>query len=359
MNPAYRHLRLSAVLFACLTCTPLIAGEWITAKEGAKLWNPYPQPNETCSWTGKRDSNGYATGAGMTVWYQGSMIHEVSTGSHVGGHEDGVFYTINRKGEVTVSYFENGRKIPISTRLELDDNAKPTPESENAKWITSKEGVRIWDPHPQPSLSCSWTGNKDPKGYADGSGMVVWYQDSKIFQAESATFVSGKYDGVYAAARPNGDKWIGFAQGGADLAVKLKLERAEQITRAQSPDRRSEKSSSGELTTGEKVGLAAIAAAGLWLALKNNNDANSGNSSSPQASSNAAAFAEGDYVTNRGFFQKWIGRITSVNGRTYTVRVTWADSSSPFYKGKSVDFLDDEFKALGNVCTKAAFQGYK
>src|SRR5438046_2068272 len=115
-----------------------------------------------------------------------------------------------------------------------------------------------------------------------------------------------------------------------------------------------------ELTTGEKVGLAALAVGALWLALKNQevteptvraqNDAPPGN---------AGKFAVGDYITNRGFFQKWIARITDTNGKTYRVRITWADSSTQFYKGESIEFFDDEFKELGNVCAKAIFQGYK
>ena len=131
-------------------------------------------------------------------------------------------------------------------------------------------------------------------------------------------------------------------------------------TRGQSPSGDSGRSSDPGLTKGEKVGLAALAAAGLWMALKNNQQAIPSNASStPTAGTHQRAFDVGDYVTNRGFFQRWIGRVTAVDGNTYTLRITWAHSSSPYYSGQSVDFLEDEFKALGSVCAKAMFQGYK
>ncbi|QDU52976.1 hypothetical protein Pan110_53580 [Gimesia panareensis] len=52
-------------------------GSWIISKEGARLWNPNPQPNETCSWTGSKDSLGYATGKGLTIWYVNGKAKQV------------------------------------------------------------------------------------------------------------------------------------------------------------------------------------------------------------------------------------------------------------------------------------------
>jgi len=88
--------------------------------------------------------------------------------------------------------------------------------------------------------------------------------------------------------------------------------------------------------------------------------AQSGSATSGAATTNASgALAIGDYITNPQYLQKWIGRIKDTNGRTYRVQITWADSSSKYYKGQSLDLLDDEFKPLKNVCAKAFVQGYK
>jgi hypothetical protein len=282
MTPAIRKVPVLAVVAVCLTCSQVTAGEWITSKEGAKLWNPYPQPNETCSWTGKKDANGYATGAGMIVWFQGSTIHEVSTGSHTAGREDGVFYTMTPNGDVSVTYFESGQKIQINNRLVLKDDEKPSKDSPNAQWIISKEGVKLWNPNPQPSETCSWTGKRDHNGYATGPGMVVWYQGATIAEVNCQSYESGKADGVGALARPSGKKWVTFKQNGTYLAVDLKLERADQVVRAQSPSTTSEKSrsyyrpSTQDDSEAFKRAIAKIIGAGLANSFAKDQDKNDG-----------------------------------------------------------------------------------
>ena len=49
----------------CLLTLSVVAGsldadEWIVSKEGVRLHNGNPVPNETCSWTGGKDGNGLA-----------------------------------------------------------------------------------------------------------------------------------------------------------------------------------------------------------------------------------------------------------------------------------------------------------
>lgn len=56
-------LLLFAIFFASCS-TP----SWTTSKEGALLFNQYPKPNETVSWNGPEDANGYAHGKGTALW---------------------------------------------------------------------------------------------------------------------------------------------------------------------------------------------------------------------------------------------------------------------------------------------------
>lgn len=264
------------------------AGEWITSTERAILWNENPQPNEMCSWSGKKDSRGYATGPGMVVWTQRGVISDINCGSCNRGISDGVWYLMNPNGNVAVMYFENGIPIPVKPRMEILEGEKPIRVSEKAQWATTSKGVKIWNDSPQPNETCSWYGDKDALGYANGSGMVVWYQQGEISNVACGSWRGGKGDGVLTIIDSEGKAWLQRHDEGESLAVQLKLVRAEPIVRAQAPSQESDESSSGELTTGQKIGIAAIAAAGLWLVFKDN-DKSTANSSSPSQSSSKSS----------------------------------------------------------------------
>src|SRR5689334_9630915 len=46
------------------------AGEYQQTKDGkTQVWNNHPQPGDTATWSGDRDSDGYATGFGTLTWY--------------------------------------------------------------------------------------------------------------------------------------------------------------------------------------------------------------------------------------------------------------------------------------------------
>lgn len=237
MTSLVRRCQLAVVV--CFSCSPLMAGEWMTTREGAKLWNPSPQPNETCSWTGATDSAGYATGSGMTVWYERGRITEVSAGSfRTGRPRDGVFYTVRPDGDLSVSFFERGRNVAINRRLEPDEDARPSRDSANANWITSRERAKLWNPNPQPNESCTWTGKRDANGFATGRGMVVWYVGRTIAEVDCHTYIAGRPVGMGAILQPSGRKRVTFTRQGQDVPVVLKIERAAQVARGQSPQSR-------------------------------------------------------------------------------------------------------------------------
>jgi len=71
---------------------------WITSKEGARLWNPNPQPNETCTWTGSKDADGYATGKGLIIWYTDGKVTQASQGTYSRGRNIATSITLYASG---------------------------------------------------------------------------------------------------------------------------------------------------------------------------------------------------------------------------------------------------------------------
>src|SRR5947207_13606679 len=49
------------------------------------VWNNDPQPNDAASWSGERDAEGYATGAGTLKWFK--VGKSFSTGSNIAGRK--------------------------------------------------------------------------------------------------------------------------------------------------------------------------------------------------------------------------------------------------------------------------------
>ena len=67
-------LALALLLSSCATPT------WTTSKEGALIYNEYPKPDETVSWTGGKDSEGYAHGEGTATWKYSNSRYEIWRG---------------------------------------------------------------------------------------------------------------------------------------------------------------------------------------------------------------------------------------------------------------------------------------
>ena len=86
---------------ACSTTHVWAEPEWITSKEGAKLWNPNPQANESCSWTGEKDTRGYATGRGLVVWFVEGRVVEASQGNYSSGRSVGTGIILDASGNAT------------------------------------------------------------------------------------------------------------------------------------------------------------------------------------------------------------------------------------------------------------------
>jgi hypothetical protein len=91
----------------------------------ALVWNNFPRPDDAATWSGARDSTGYATGYGTLTWYKsdrrivtGSNIPSPSTGNLVArytgqmleGKFQGLVVNADANGKVFHGTFVNGTK---------------------------------------------------------------------------------------------------------------------------------------------------------------------------------------------------------------------------------------------------------
>ena len=86
----------------------LAAGNWLVTKEGPKIWNENPQPNETASWSGAADAQGYAAGRGVLKWFVDGKMDSVYEGDFVGGKYNGEGVWTSPSGERYVGDFVDG-----------------------------------------------------------------------------------------------------------------------------------------------------------------------------------------------------------------------------------------------------------
>jgi len=61
---------------------------WIADKNGCRLWDPYPQPDESISWSGAC-KDGYANGNGAAQWFEGGQPSDRYEGEYANGHSNG------------------------------------------------------------------------------------------------------------------------------------------------------------------------------------------------------------------------------------------------------------------------------
>ncbi len=105
---------LSVLILLAIVCQFSYA-EWMVSKEGAKLWNPNPMQNETCSWSGEKDRRGFASGPGFVVWYINDKPYQVSSGNYTNGKAEGNILIVSKNAHVQAIQENNGvyREVPI------------------------------------------------------------------------------------------------------------------------------------------------------------------------------------------------------------------------------------------------------
>jgi hypothetical protein len=84
-------------------------------------------------------------------------------------------------------------------------------------WIAdAKTGCKVWDPHPSPGESASWSGSC-VQGFAEGKGLLDWLRGGKPYERDvgewhggrqtgegSQTWPGGQYKGQLADSMPHG-----------------------------------------------------------------------------------------------------------------------------------------------------------
>ena len=75
---------------------------------------------------------------------------------------------------------------------------------------------------------------------------------------------------------------------------------------------------------------------------------------------NKYVISEGDYVTNKGVLQAWIGKVISRSGDSLEVRITYVNKNlaANFVRG-SAKFSVSECKELGAISADAAVKGWR
>src|SRR6202035_5557079 len=83
-------------------------GDYQRTKDGkALVWNDEPKPGDVAVWSGDRDAEGYATGAGTLVWYQDNgHVFGRYFGNMVKGRFDGEV-NVHSNGRTAHAIFEN------------------------------------------------------------------------------------------------------------------------------------------------------------------------------------------------------------------------------------------------------------
>jgi hypothetical protein len=76
-------------------------------------------------------------------------------------------------------------------------------------WIAdSSTGCRVYNPHPQPNESITWSGACG-NGLAQGRGLLKWFEGGKLSATFDVEYRDGKMEGHGIATFANGDRFEG------------------------------------------------------------------------------------------------------------------------------------------------------
>jgi formylglycine-generating enzyme required for sulfatase activity len=108
-------------------------GAYVRSREGALVWDNYPQPGDEASWSGARDSQNYASGQGTLRWYKSGSFQSRYDGNMVQGKFDGIVRNEDADGKHYRGTFVNGAKgSDWGPDLSVTPTASERPDQENA-----------------------------------------------------------------------------------------------------------------------------------------------------------------------------------------------------------------------------------
>jgi hypothetical protein len=72
----------------------------------------------------------------------------------------------------------------------------------------------VWNNYPRPGDEATWSGNRNPAGYATGYGTLTWYKRNIVISSYTGNMAQGKLDGLVTNVDANGKVFHGtFVQG--------------------------------------------------------------------------------------------------------------------------------------------------
>jgi hypothetical protein len=84
---------------------------------------------------------------------------------------------------------------------------------QSGQWITDSTGCKVWNSHPQPNESITWSGTCEG-GFATGEGTVQWFLAGRPASSGTGTFREGKLHGKGVTLALNDERYQGdFVDG--------------------------------------------------------------------------------------------------------------------------------------------------
>ena len=182
------------LLLICLS-TLASGGEWISDTHGCKLWNAFPRPGQSVTWSGAcRD--GYADGHGVAEWFKDGQFTGRAEGDSVAGKRTGKGVVVWADGGRYEGDFVDGKRTgkgvfvgPNGNRYEGDVVEGPMPTG---------KGVFVWA-----------DGNRYEGDFVDGKrtgkGVFVWPNGGRY----EGDFVDGKRNGKGVYVWADGNRYEG------------------------------------------------------------------------------------------------------------------------------------------------------
>ena len=144
---------------------------------GCYVWNPYPQPGETVTWTGEC-SGGLARGTGTLTW-ESDDNQQTSTGSLQDGELNGQWVIRNANGTVWEGPFVAGERNGQWVIRRANGNVLEGPyvaDERNGQWVIRFADGDVWEgPYVAGEPHGDWVIR-----YADGYTRVRRYENGAL-----------------------------------------------------------------------------------------------------------------------------------------------------------------------------------
>jgi hypothetical protein len=213
---------MKAIFSATILCFALLAltssaaaGAYQHTIDGQTLvWNNYPDPDDSASWSGQRDRQRYATGSGTLTWYKRQVLVSRYSGTMHMGKWNGVVDNEDADGKKFRGTFVNGNKARDWVQVNGFSSVPNQPGQRGTYQKTHDGRASVWNNYPNPSDQAAWEGQVDVDGYATGEGKLSWFKNGQWVSNYLGIMVRGKWNGLVINQDANGNRFQGtFVDG--------------------------------------------------------------------------------------------------------------------------------------------------